>query len=157
MLLQTKCLFMAEKLTDYRYKSPITIRFSDIDAVGHVNNAVYLTFFELTRINYWKDVAGWNIRNHGIIIGRSEINYLKLVTIDDKIACYVRVVRIGNSSFDVMHVLVKETDKGEEICTTCKTACISYDYSAGKSIPIPAEGRQRMIDYDEPRLILNTN
>ncbi|RFZ94501.1 acyl-CoA thioesterase [Mucilaginibacter conchicola] len=157
IFIQTKCLFMAEKLSDYRYKTPITIRFSDIDAVGHVNNAVYLTYFELARINYWKEVAGWNIRNHGIVIGKSEINYLKPVTIDDSLTCYVRVVRIGNSSFDVMHVLVKQTDKGEEICTTCKTVCISYDYKAAKSVPIPTEGRQRMIDYDEPRLILNTN
>jgi acyl-CoA thioester hydrolase len=74
-----------------------------------------------------------------------------------QLVCYVRVIRIGNSSFDVMHVLVKLTDKGEEICTTCKTVCISYDYTTNKSIPIPKEGRKKMIDYDEPRLILNTN
>lgn len=148
---------MAEKLTDYKYKTDIAIRFSDIDSVGHVNNAIYLTYFEVARINYFRDVAHWNNKGVGFIVGRSEINYLKPVTIDDRIVCYVRVIRIGNSSFDVMHVLVKLTEKGEEICTTCKTVCISYDYAANKSIPIPIEGRKKMIDYDEPRLILNTN
>ncbi|GGH04457.1 acyl-CoA thioesterase [Mucilaginibacter phyllosphaerae] len=148
---------MTEKLTDYKYQTDIIIRFSDIDARGHVNNAVYLTYFEVARFNYWRDVARWNLKEIGIVIGRSEINYLKPVTIDDVLVCYVRVIRIGNSSFDVMHVLTKVTDKGHEICTTCKTTCISYDYTSNRSVPIPKEGRQNMIDYDEPRLILNTN
>jgi acyl-CoA thioester hydrolase len=148
---------MAEKLTDYKFKTDISIRFSDIDARGHVNNAVYLTYFEVARFNYWRDVAHWNLKEIGIVIGRSEIHYLKPVTIDDTLVCYVRVTRIGNSSFDVMHVLTKTTDKGQEICTTCKTVCISYDYATNKSISIPKEGRNKMIEYDEPRLILNTN
>lgn len=148
---------MAEKLSDYKYKTDIAIRFSDIDARGHVNNAVYLTYFEIGRFNYWRDVARWDLKDIGIVIGRSEINYLKPVTIDDTLVCYVRVTRIGNSSFDIMHLLVKTNDKGSEICTTCKTVCISYDYANNRSIPIPREGRNNMINYDEPGLILNTN
>ena len=148
---------MAEKLSDYKFKTPVAIRFSDIDAVGHVNNAIYLTYFEFARFKYWKEILDWNLRENGVIVGRSEINYLKPITLDDEIFCYVRVTRIGNSSFDVMHVLVKNSINGEEICTTGKTVCISYDYNAGKSVAIPKLERQRMIDYDEPRLILNTN
>jgi acyl-CoA thioester hydrolase len=102
-------------------------------------------------------VINWNLSENGIIVGRSEVNYLKQITLDDQIFCYVRTTRIGNSSFDVMHVLVKKTPNGEEICTTGKTVCISYDYTANKSISIPNRERLRMIEYDEPRLILNTN
>ena len=148
---------MAEKLSDYKFKTPIAIRFSDIDAVGHVNNAVYLTYFEEARLSYWRDAIHWNLREDGVIVGRSEVNYLKPILLQDEIACYVRTTRIGNSSFDIMHILVKITPNGEEICTTGKTVCISYDYAANKSIPIPAIERQRMIEYDEPGLILNTN
>jgi len=148
---------MAEKLSDYKYKTPIAIRFSDIDAVGHVNNAIYLTYFEVARFNYWREVINWNLRENGVIVGRSEVNYLKPITLEDEIFCYVRVSRIGNSSFDVMHILVRVTPNGEEICTTGKTVCISYDYKANKSVPIPQKERQKIIDYDEPGLILNTN
>jgi len=148
---------MAEKISDYKYKTPIHIRFSDIDAVGHVNNAIYLTYFEIARFSYWRNVVGWDLSENGIIVGRTEVNYLKPVMLHDHIACYVRVIRIGNSSFDIMHVLVKITEKGEEICTTCKTVCVSYDYAVNKSIKIPASFREKMIEYDEPRLILNTN
>jgi acyl-CoA thioester hydrolase len=148
---------MPEKLSDYKYKTPISIRFSDIDAVGHVNNAIYLTYFEVGRFGYWREVTNWNLRENGVIVGRSEVNYLKPITLEDEIFCYVRVSRIGNSSFDVMHVLVRTTPNGEEICTTGKTVCISYDYKTNKSVPIPQAERQKMIDYDEPGLILNTN
>ena len=148
---------MSEKTSDYKYKTPIPIRFSDIDAVGHVNNAIYLTYFEIARFNYWRDVTNWDLSENGVIVGRTEVNYLKPVMLHDNIACYVRVVRIGNSSFDIMHILVKITEKGEEICTTGKTVCISYDYSANKSVKIPDNLREKMIEYDEPRLILNTN
>ncbi len=148
---------MSENIADYRYKTPIPIRFSDMDAYGHVNNAVYLTYFEIARSNYWSEIVNWDWDKTGIILGRSEINYLKPITRHDQIACYVRTTRIGNSSFDVMHILVKLTDNGEEICTTGKTVCISYDYGANKSVRIPVSERERMIEYDEPRLILNTN
>ena len=148
---------MAEKIADYKYKTPIAIRFSDIDAVGHVNNAIYLTYFEEARLKYWHEVIEWDLIENGVIVGRSEVNYLKPIMLHDTIVCYVRTTRIGNSSFDIMHVLVRVTGQGEEICTTGKTVCISYDYGANKSVPIPADERQRMIAYDEPGLITNTN
>lgn len=148
---------MSEKISDYKYKTPIPIRFSDIDAVGHVNNAIYLTYFEIARLNYWREIIDWNLRETGVIVGRSEVNYLKPITLDDEIVCYVRTTRIGNSSFDMMHLLARITPNGEEICTTGKTVCISYDYSLNKSVSIPLKEREKMIAYDEPRLILNTN
>jgi len=148
---------MSEDLADYKYKTPIPVRFSDLDAYGHANNAVYLTYFEIGRTNYWRDIVKWDWNHNGIILARSEVNYLKPITRNDEIACYVRTTRIGNSSFDVMHVLVKITDEGEEISTTGKTVCISYDYNVHKSVKIPTDQRARMIAYDEPRMILNTN
>jgi acyl-CoA thioester hydrolase len=148
---------MSENLADYKFRTPVPIRFSDIDAYGHANNAVYLTYFEVARSNYWREVVKWDWNTIGIILAKSEVNYLKPITLQDQIVCYVRTTRIGNSSFDVMHVIVKLTENGEEICTTGKTVCISYDYSINKSVKIPAEQRARMIAYDEPGMILNSN
>jgi acyl-CoA thioester hydrolase len=148
---------MAEKLTDYKYKTPIAKRFSDIDAVGHVNNAIYLTYFEEARLRYFHEAIKWDWSESGIIVGRSEVTYHKPIMLHDEIHCYVRTSRIGNSSFDMMHILVKATPNGEEICTTGKSVLISYDYKANKSVSIPQPERTRMIEYDEPGLILNTN
>lgn len=148
---------MTENLSNYKFKTVIPIRFSDIDAYGNVSNTIYLTYFEIARLKYWREIVAWNFESTGVILGRSEVNYLKPINMDDEIACYLRTSRIGNSSFDVIYVLVKITPEGEEICTTGKSVCISYDYKANKSIPIPERERQRMIEYDEPGLITNTN
>jgi len=122
-----------------------------------VSNTIYLTYFEIVRSGYWNDVVKWNWQKSGIILGKSEVNYLKPLSVNDQITCYTRVSRIGNSSFDMLYVLARKTASGEEICTTGKSVCISYDYQHSKSIPIPAAERQRMIDYDQPGLITNTN
>jgi acyl-CoA thioester hydrolase len=148
---------MTENLANYRYRTPIPIRFSDIDAYGNVSNTIYLTFFEIARLSYWREIVDWDLKSSGVILGRSEVNYLKPITVDDQIACYLRTSRIGNSSFDVTYVLVKLTPNGEEICTTGKSVCISYDYANNKSISIPQRERERMIEYDQPGLITNTN
>jgi acyl-CoA thioester hydrolase len=148
---------MPERIADYKFKTPIPIRFSDIDAYGNVSNTIYLTYFEIARLSYWKDVTNWDYSKAGVILGRSEINYLKPISINDTIYCYVRTSRIGNSSFDMVYLLTHETENGEEICTVGKSVCISYDYESNKSIPIPLKERESMINYDEPGLITNTH
>jgi acyl-CoA thioester hydrolase len=128
-----------------------------MDAFGHVNNAIYLTYFEIARGDYWTNIIEWDWDEMGIILGRSEIDYRKPITLNDQIVCYVRTSRVGNSSFDVEYILSKIVGDHEEICTTGKTVCISYDYKLAKSMPIPEKQRKKMIAYDEPRLIMNSN
>ncbi|MBW4891341.1 acyl-CoA thioesterase [Mucilaginibacter sp. HMF5004] len=147
---------MTPNLANFKYKTPIHIRFSDMDAFGHVNNAIYLTYFEIARGDYWTNIIEWDWDEMGIILGRSEIDYRKPITLNDTIVCYVRTSRVGNSSFDVEYILSKVVDDKEDICTTGKTVCISYDYKSNKSMPIPDKQRKKMIAYDEPRLIMNS-
>lgn len=134
---------------NYKFKTPINIRFSDLDAFGHVNNAVYLTFFEIARTDYFKEIIQWNWDETNLILGKSEINYLKPLKLSDQIFCYVRTSRIGNSSFDVDYVIVKITEDGEEqVCTIGQTVCIHYDYKAYKSVSIPETETKKMMDFE---------
>ena len=139
---------MPVNLENFKYSTPIHVRFSDMDAFGHVNNAVYLTYFEIARANFWRNIINWDWNKIGVILRRSEIDYIKPITLDDVVKCYVRTSRVGNSSFDVEYVIVHTKDDKEEICTTGKTVCISYDYTQRKSSPIPVEYRKKMIAYD---------
>ena len=135
-------------LTDFHYKTPIPVRFADIDAFGHVNNAVYLTYFEIARSSYWNEVVHWNWNKMGIIIGRAEIDYLKPIALNDQVFAYVRTSRIGNSSFDLEYVLIRSTNGVEEICTTGSTVCISFDYILKSSSTIPEEHRKKMQEFE---------
>lgn len=131
-------------LTDYTYKTRIHLRFSDLDAFGHVNNAIYVTYFEVARTHYWEDIIEWNWEKTGIILARTEVEYIKPIVLQDTIYCYLRTSRIGNSSFDIEYVLIKEKDGKEIICTTGKTVQVAFDYIANKPVPVPEEMRKRM-------------
>ncbi|SKB42673.1 acyl-CoA thioesterase [Daejeonella lutea] len=132
----------------YNYKTSIPIRFADIDAFGHVNNATYLTYFEIARSIYWKEIIRWDWKQVGIIVRKSEIEYLKPITLHDEIYAYVRTSRIGNSSFDVEYILVKKVNGKEEICTTGLTSCVTYDYNQSKTVAIPAYQRNKMKEFE---------
>lgn len=136
------------KIDGYNYKTSIPIRFADIDAFGHVNNATYLTYFEIARSIYWKEIIQWDWKSLGIIIRKSEIEYIKPITLSDEIYAYVRTSRIGNSSFDVEYLLVKKVNGKEEICTKGLTHCVSFDYKSNKSSPIPVYQRVKMQTFE---------
>ena len=137
-----------QDLSDFHYKTPIPVRFADIDAFGHVNNAVYLTYFEIARSSYWNEVIQWDWNKMGIIIGRAEIDYLKPVALNDRLFAYVRTSRIGKSSFDLEYALVKMKNGEEEICTRGTTVCISFDYNLNLSVSIPKEHRIKMQEFE---------
>ncbi len=140
---------MTEIPSNYKFKTPIYIRFSDLDGFGHVNNAVYLTYFEIARTNYWRHIIQWDWKETNIILGKSEVSYLKPIKLYDQVFCYVRTSRIGNSSFDMDYIIVKVTETGEEqICTTGQTVCVHYDYRSYKSIPIPEGEKRKMLEFE---------
>ena len=135
-------------LNDFHYKTTLPIRFADIDSFGHVNNAIYLTYFEIARSSYWTEVVQWDWETMGIIIGRAEINFIKPINLNDQVLAYVRTSRIGNSSFDLEYVLVKVNNGVEEICTTGSTVCIAFDYSQNQSSAIPEAHKLKMITFE---------
>lgn len=135
-------------LPEYNYKTLIPVRFADIDAFGHVNNAVYLTYFEIARSKYWHEVVQWDWNELGIIIAKAEINYIKPLILEDELFAYVRTARIGNTSFDLDYTLVRTVNGNEEICATGKTVCVAYNYGLNEPAPIPETRRIKMQEFE---------
>lgn len=137
-------------MTDtFRYKTTVEIRFADLDAFGHVNNATYLTYIEVARTKYWKQIIKWNWKKTGIVIREVNISYIKPIVWGDKIFIYVRTSKIGNSSFDIEYKIVKKEKEGETICSTAKTTCVAIDLKSKTSTPIPEIERLRMIKFEQ--------
>lgn len=131
-------------MNSFHFKIPIPIRFADIDAFGHVNNAIYLTYFEIARSAYWEEVIEWDWNLLGIIIRKSVVEYLKPITLTDTVYAYVRTSKIGRTSFDLDYVLVQVVNGMEEICTTGQTLCVAFDYKIKKPVTIPAFQLKKM-------------
>ncbi|MCH2232108.1 MAG: acyl-CoA thioesterase [Crocinitomicaceae bacterium] len=85
----------------------IQVRFSDVDALGHVNNAVYLNYFEFARIHYFNAMLGteWDWDSDGLILLKNEVQYLKPLLLNDNPEVRVYVTAIGNKSFTMSYDL----------------------------------------------------
>ncbi len=104
----------------------IQIRFSDIDLMGHVNNAIYLNYFESARMHYLVSVLGtdWDWYKNGIILKTNEIEYLTPVFLNDKPKVKVFAEHIGNKSFTLSY----ELWVGNQIKTKGKSVLVSYNF-----------------------------
>ena len=118
------------------------IRFRDIDAMGHVNNAVFLSYFEQARIHFFRQLVGerWDWRSKGILVARNEINYRKPVHLHDAIHIHVGVEHIGNKSF-TLNYAVKCAD---ELCADALSVLVYYNHSEGHSMVLPEEWVSRL-------------
>ncbi len=138
-----------ETLKQFKYKTEIPIRFADMDMFGHANNAVYLTYFEQARSNYWNEVIKWDWEKTGIIVAKAQIDYIKPILLNEKIFGYVKTSRLGNSSWDIEYVLVcLNDDSTESIRTKGKTVQVAINYDNHKPTPIPKPERDLMKNYD---------
>ncbi|GIW24169.1 thioesterase family protein [Meiothermus sp.] len=77
---------------------PIQVRFSDLDTLEHVNNAVYLTYDEVARGHYLQQ-AGAHIDSGNFVMARAEVDYITPILFGQQVEIALRVERVGNSSF----------------------------------------------------------
>lgn len=136
-----------QDFSTFNFAADIQIRFADMDNFGHVNNAIYLTYFEIARGRYWRDVIKWDWKALGIIIARAEIDYVSQLTMHHKAKVYLRTSRVGNTSFDIEYAMVRIDGEGAEILVAQgKTVCVVFDYKNQRPTTIPDEQRARMED-----------
>jgi acyl-CoA thioester hydrolase len=124
---------------DFAYRHRLSVRFRDCDAMGHVNHAVYLTYFEQGRLTFWREVTGSPSPHTRVIIARAECDYRSLAHFGDELEVRVGIGEIGRSSFtliyDIVHIV------GDRLIASGKTVMVSYDYEKGEPTPLPAATR----------------
>ena len=124
---------------DFAYRHRLSVRFRDCDAMGHVNHAVYLTYFEQGRLTFWREVTGSSSPHTRVIIARAECDYRSPAHFGDELEVRVGIGEIGRSSFalvyDIVHVV------SDRLIASGKTVMVSYDYEKGESTPLPPATR----------------
>jgi acyl-CoA thioester hydrolase len=142
-------------LADYRYVLSMQVRFADLDVLGHLNNAKYVTYMEQVRVQYFIDVCAWHGKweEFGMILARTEIDYALPIFYGDTVNAYVRTSRLGGKSFDFHYVITRQLSPEAEplIAAQAKTVMVAYDYGADTTIAIPEVWRQKITTY-EPAL-----
>lgn len=130
----------AINLSVFKHKIPIQVRYIDIDMQGHVNNAVYLSYIEQGRVDYFNKLIPDNdFQKNGLIIARTEIDYFEPIFLNESIDCYTKITHIKNKSFTFENVIASGQNA---VKCYAKSIMVCYDYTANTTIPIPHEWRK---------------
>ena len=130
-----------------KHKTPIQIRFKDVDRLGHVNNANHITYFELARVDYFNAAMGdlkidWE--NESLILAKMEMEYKQPILLDDKVFVYTWVSRIGSKSFDMSCSIVREINGVEMEAAKGLAIVVCFNYKTNQSILIPEVWKKKM-------------
>jgi acyl-CoA thioester hydrolase len=118
-------------------------RFRDTDAMGHVNNAVYVTYLEVARQEYWRALERQT--DYGsvpFILARVSIDFRAEALVHETLALAVRCDWIGDKSFGFAYQ-IREVASGR-LVVEASSVQVCYDYAAKRSIPMPAGLRAKL-------------
>ncbi len=121
---------------------PWQVIFRDVDAFGHVNNAVYLTYFEWARAQLWFLLTGGHApRDIGFIVARAECDFHQQIGME-RIDICVRIGEMGTTSFETVYEIRK--DNGREIAATGRVIVVLFDWNTQKKTPISDDLRRKV-------------
>lgn len=139
---------------DFGHRQDVEVRFSDTDAMGHVNNALYLTFVEAARVGWWAGVTDEPIqresgRSEGLILAEAEIAFRAPVFFGDTVTVETRATRIGRTSVSVEHRLTAAgPGEASRLIATCRTVIVRYDYVTERPVPLAPELMDRLEAFE---------
>lgn len=124
--------------------TPIQIRFSDIDGMGHVNNSVYWNYFDLGRVEYLQQALGddFEARDETVVLVHVEADYKIQTKLKDSIAVQTRVVGIGERSIKMRQEVV-DTQTGA-VRVSSYSVLSGFSKRTQQSVAIKGEWRAQM-------------
>jgi acyl-CoA thioester hydrolase len=143
------CSAAAGELTEYRFFHPIQVRYGDIDAQRHVNNAKYLSYAEQARQEYFQALGLWDGKDYdaiGIILLEVTCRFVSPITLGQAIKVGVRTTRLGNKSMDTEYSIVSAEDDQE--FALGKAILVAYDYRTRRTKPIPEDWRVAIARFE---------
>jgi len=128
------------------YETDIPLRFGDIDAMGHVNNAVTLTLLELGRMKFFFEISGARkIEDIPFILAEANVRYRIPILLHDPVRLRMHVTDVSRSSFRFRCELFDPRDG--RVFTEAETVQVMYDYAAGPPRPIDAQFLEKVREY----------
>jgi acyl-CoA thioester hydrolase len=120
---------------------PIVTRYPDYDSKGHVNNAVYLTYFESARHDVWTTAFGAD-PDFPFILAEATVKYVSEATIGEPLEIEVATDEVRSKAW-VWRYEIRTTDT-QRVVAQGRTVQVMFDYAAKRTIPIPDEVRAKL-------------
>jgi acyl-CoA thioester hydrolase len=116
---------------------PISVRWRDMDSMGHVNNAKYIAYLEEARVRWMLTVPGISMKDRvAPVVAANNINYRRPLTWPHDVMVELYVDRLGSSSVTIGHRIVDQVDAGV-LYSDGNVVVVWMDTQTGRSAPLP--------------------
>lgn len=131
----------------FRFSTTLEVRWRDLDAMDHVNNAVYFTYLEQARVHYLRQLGLIPDAPSGVgfILAESSCQFKSPLTLGERVTVRIRVSDLGRSSF-VFEYRIEGEDR--RLAATARSTQVRYDYSHERSVPLPETWRRTIVAYE---------
>lgn len=136
-------------MTDFKFFLPIGVRYGDLDAQWHVNNAHFFSFIEQARFSYLVKLGlfeGQNFLDFPIIVADAHLSYQQPIPINAQVEVGVAITRIGNKSLYFEYLVTDTTHT--TVYATGDTTNVMYDFHTKSSKPVPQDWRDRIGQFE---------
>ncbi len=132
-------------MSEFKFTMPIQPRYADFDMLGHLNNATYLTYFEVARLHYFYTI-GWRLKDVSNVVARMEIDFLAPVLPQTEVSCSIKTTELGGKSFKMAYQL--QSAGGATVFSRGQSVQVCIDRATGKAISLPAHIRKLITAYE---------
>lgn len=124
------------------FRYPIDVRFRDLDAMGHVNNAVTVTYLEVARTRFWLDRFKEFAADvdFPFVVARAAVNYRRPILLHDALEVELWVSHVGRSSFTISY----RVWANGQLAADGETVQVHYDYASGQARPLSEALRAKL-------------
>ncbi len=131
----------------FRFSTTLEVRWRDLDALGHVNNAVYFTYLEQARFQYLRELGLIPSDPFGIgmILAEARCQFKSPLELGERVTIHTRVSELRNSSFIFEYRIEGEDGR---VAATARSVQVCYDYQNQRSVPIPDKWREAITAYE---------
>jgi acyl-CoA thioester hydrolase len=134
----------------FHHWEPIDVRWGDMDAYAHVNNAAYFTYCESARMGYFARIGLDDLRpqGQGPAVVQATCNFRRQVHHPAALEVGARTSKIGGKSFTLEYLL---RHRGEgTVVADGSSVVVWVDYDAGRALPLPEALVRHLVDLDGP-------
>jgi len=122
-------------------------RFRDTDAMGHINNAVYITYLEVARQAYWRALSKQpDYRRVPFILAHVTCDFRSEALVSEVLEIAIRCPWVGGRSFAFDYEIREQTTR--RLVVQARTVQVCYDYDAKRSMPVPDALRAQLAGFE---------
>lgn len=134
---------------EFLHKTPIQIRFNDIDIMAHVNNSVYQNYFDMARLQYFEMIfeQKMNWEEKALVLAKITIEYLNPIFLGEEIMVLSKVYKLGNKSLQMKQKIVNATTN--EVKAVNDAILVAFLSKENGAVELPDDWKNKIIKFED--------